>query len=65
MALRLTPEILEGAYEFLRATPPFRGWRLPHADEVEFVVSRHRHNNARRGRRCSSDEYKCYFCCVC
>ncbi|MBI3676025.1 MAG: SprT-like domain-containing protein [Proteobacteria bacterium] len=41
MALRLTPEIIEGAYEFLRLTPPFKNWRLPHADEVEFVVSRH------------------------
>ncbi len=42
MALRLTPEVMEGAYEFLRLTPPFKNWRLPHADEVEFVVSRHR-----------------------
>ncbi|MBI3678442.1 MAG: SprT-like domain-containing protein [Proteobacteria bacterium] len=41
MALRLTPEIIEGAYEFLRRTPPFKNWRLPHADDVEFVVSRH------------------------
>ena len=38
MALRLTPAILEAGYEFLRATPPFRGWRLPHADDVEFAV---------------------------
>src|SRR5690349_18038866 len=42
MSLRLTPDIIEGAYEFLRMTPPFRGWRLPPADEVEFVVSRHK-----------------------
>ena len=42
MSLRLTPDIIEGAYEFLRMTPPFRGWRLPPADEVEFVVARHR-----------------------
>ncbi len=44
MALKLTPSIIEGAYEFLRLTPPFRGWHLPHADDVTFVVSRHRNH---------------------
>lgn len=38
--IHLTPQILEQAYELLRATPPFRGWKLPPADDVEFVVSR-------------------------
>jgi hypothetical protein len=42
VSLRLTPDILAAAYEYLRATPPFRGWRLPHADEIGFTVSRHR-----------------------
>lgn len=52
MSLRLTPELMEGAYEFLRLTQPFRGWHLPHADEVEFVVSRHRsHVGYHRGIR--------------
>lgn len=41
MALRITPDIIEGAYEFLRLTPPFKKWNLPHADDVEFVVARH------------------------
>lgn len=41
MALHLTPEMLEAAYELLRATPPFRGWRLPAGDDVEFHVTRH------------------------
>lgn len=36
MALHLTPAMLECAYELLRATPPFKGWRLPEADDVEF-----------------------------
>jgi hypothetical protein len=36
--LILTPEILILAYEYLRATPPFRQWHLPHADEVSFRV---------------------------
>ena len=37
-ALVLTPESLEGAYEFLRATPPFRRMNLPHADNIVFKV---------------------------
>jgi hypothetical protein len=40
LSLPLTPEILEAAYEFLRCTPPFKGWKLPQGEEVEFVVSR-------------------------
>ncbi len=39
MSLPLTPEILEAAYEFLRNTPPFKGWKLPVGDEVEFTVT--------------------------
>src|SRR5215475_4729604 len=36
--LHLTPEALENAYEYLRATLPFRRWNLPHADELVFRV---------------------------
>lgn len=36
--LTLTPEMLEAAYEYLRASQPFRGWNLPHADQVMFRV---------------------------
>jgi hypothetical protein len=42
MSLRLTPEMLEAAYEILRMTLPFKRWKLPHADDVEFHVTRHR-----------------------
>lgn len=42
MSLPLTPHVLAAAYEYLRATQPFSGWKLPHADEVEFGVTRHR-----------------------
>ncbi len=42
MAIHLTPEILVNAYELLRVTPPFRGWKLPHSDDIVFIVSRHR-----------------------
>lgn len=38
MTLALTPATLEAAYEYLRTTLPFRRWKLPHADEVEFHV---------------------------
>lgn len=37
--MRLTPDILIGAYEYLRTTPPFKGWRLLHADQIEFRVT--------------------------
>lgn len=42
MALRLTPEVLAAAYDYLRSTPPFRRWRrhLPPSDEVSFYVVR-------------------------
>lgn len=40
--LHLSPEMLECAYELLRATRPFSGWRLPPADEVEFHIQRTR-----------------------
>ena len=36
--LTLTPEMLENAYEYLRVSPPFRAWNLPHADQVMFRV---------------------------
>lgn len=40
--LHLTHENLAAAYELLRTTPPFRGWKLPHVDDVEFHVMRTR-----------------------
>ena len=36
--LHLTPEALENAYEYMRATLPFRRMNLPHADEILFRV---------------------------
>jgi hypothetical protein len=36
--MHLSPDMLESAYAFLLTTPPFRRWKLPHADEVEFRV---------------------------
>ncbi len=40
--MRLTPVLLEAAYVFLRATPPFRRWALPESCDVEFRVSKDR-----------------------
>ncbi len=40
MTLRLTPDMLAGAYEFLRTTEPFRNWKLPPGEEVGFSVVR-------------------------
>lgn len=37
--MHLTPEILAATYDWLRALPPFRRWKLPPADEVEFAVT--------------------------
>lgn len=38
--MHLTPEILERTYELLRITPPFKAWKLPEVDDLEFKVSR-------------------------
>lgn len=38
MQLYMTPAMTKAAYELLRTTPPFRGWKLPHADEFHFIV---------------------------
>ena len=36
--MRLTLDILAADYELLRATRPFRGWRLPPANTLRFKV---------------------------
>lgn len=36
--MHLTPEMLESAYNFLLTTRPFRAWKLPESDDVEFHV---------------------------
>jgi hypothetical protein len=58
--LHLTPELLEASYEYLRLSPPFRGWNLPEGDQISFRVMgardryghfRGRHTKARVGAR--------------
>jgi len=38
--LHLTPEVLAGAYTFLRQTSPFCRWKLPPAHDLKFVVTK-------------------------
>jgi hypothetical protein len=38
MALHITPEIVCHAYELLRATPPFKRWKLPPSDDIEVQI---------------------------
>jgi hypothetical protein len=41
MTLRLSPEILARAWDFLRETQPFKGWRcFPEAEDIGFAVIR-------------------------
>jgi hypothetical protein len=40
MTLRLTPDMLAAGYDFLRATEPFKSWKLPEADDLGFSVVR-------------------------
>lgn len=44
--MHLTPDTLEASYRLLMTTLPFRRWKLPHPDDVEFVVSMHRDRHA-------------------
>lgn len=40
MSVPITRATLIAAYELLRTTPPFLGWSLPDAGEVEFEIFR-------------------------
>lgn len=54
MTLRLTPDVLRAAYEFLSATDPFRSWPLPDSEDVVFKVAKtkdyHGWHDVKRGR---------------
>jgi len=38
--MRVTPRECRAAYSFLRETLPFRRWKLPDADDLEFNITR-------------------------
>jgi len=40
VTLRLTPDLLAAGYDFLRASEPFKGWKLPESDDIGFHVVR-------------------------
>lgn len=42
MSITITKPMLIAAYELLRTTPPFTGWKLPDAGEIDFAVVRDR-----------------------
>ncbi len=42
MTLPINPALLCAAYDFLRATPPFKSWGLPPGSDVVFKVTRSR-----------------------
>lgn len=46
MSIQVSIEILEATYELLRATDPFKRWKLPQADEISFSIIR---NKSSRG----------------
>ena len=43
MGFHLSPETLEACYDLLRTVPPYKRWRLPPGNEIEFKVSIQRH----------------------
>ena len=52
--MKLKPELLATAYEFLRGTPPFERWALPPAAEVSFVVLKDPHGNLFGDHQCDA-----------
>ena len=44
MSLPLHPDHLVAVYDMLSAMPPFDKWKLPHSDEVMFIVCRSKAN---------------------
>ena len=44
MSVPITKATIIAAYELLRTTPPFLGWKLPDAGEFDFEVLRGRKN---------------------
>ena len=58
--LTLTPDMLESTYEYLRVSPPFCRWGLPHADHVMFRVlgAKDRYGHFRgRHRKARGDDF--------
>lgn len=57
MKLPLTPQMVVAAYEYLRTTPPFCSWKLPHSDDIEFRVTRHADREGHYTRHVRSNDH--------
>lgn len=44
--MHITPDMMEASYRQLCTSLPFRRWRLPHPDKIEFRVTGHRDRHA-------------------
>lgn len=42
VGFHLDPHMMAAAYDYFLASKPFKHWRLPPSDEVEFHVTQHR-----------------------
>jgi hypothetical protein len=40
--IRLTPETLAAAYDYLATMPPFDEWNLPDSGDIKFKVAKHK-----------------------
>lgn len=57
MALRLTPDVCAAVYDCLREFRPFKGWRLPPGEEVQFSVIRNKQNFGFHAHYAGTDEH--------
>lgn len=55
--MHITPEACAAVYDMLRHFKPFRGWKLPPADEVEFGVHVRRKVYAEVSNYVRTDEF--------
>ena len=55
--LPLTPDMVAALYECLRQFPPFKRWKLPPADEIEFRVNNQRDSMGGYTRYCRSADH--------
>lgn len=51
--LHMTPDMLEASYRLLLTSLPFRRWRLPHPDRIEFCVTPHKDRIAHHRAYCA------------
>lgn len=55
MTIKLTPDVIRAAYDYLNATDPFLKWNLPDSDDLSFAVASDKNNHGwlttRRGKR--------------